>query len=359
MRSALRTAVGPALFVTGSARSGTELLRAVLNRHPRVHIAAETHYFEDLRPRLPDGDAAAARRLALAAFAGLRGSAYGLDGAEATIPPDRARADLLAEAGAQASGDALFHAHCRIAARDAGRPDPDLWGEKTPRHVFAGDRILAAFPQARIVHMLRDPRAAVASYRDWTNHWYDGRAVPEPLGAALAAEAARVAATRSITVQALMWRAAADAARALRARHGPDRVRIQSFEALLANPAEEIAALCAFAGLEPAPGMDRIGRVNSSYGPRSDAGGFEPAAATDWRARLAPAEIWWVERLTGAEARGYPRESRRAYPGFALVELARTARRLPAMAAANRHRAGHHAGMIMARVRPLLGNPRL
>ncbi len=37
------------------------------------------------------------------------------------------------------------------------------WGEKTPRHIFCLREVLACFPEARIIHIMRDPRAAVSS----------------------------------------------------------------------------------------------------------------------------------------------------------------------------------------------------
>ena len=37
------------VFIVGPSRSGTALVRSLVNRHPDVHIANETHYFDDLR----------------------------------------------------------------------------------------------------------------------------------------------------------------------------------------------------------------------------------------------------------------------------------------------------------------------
>jgi hypothetical protein len=70
------------VFIIGSARSETELMRQILNRHSQVMIGMETHYFDDLRPRVgctaqepPDRGNKA---LADAYFAMLRRGAYGL-----------------------------------------------------------------------------------------------------------------------------------------------------------------------------------------------------------------------------------------------------------------------------------------
>jgi len=46
-----------------------------------------------------------------------------------------------------------------FAARE-GKP---RWGEKTPAHIHRLREILSAFPKARIIHIVRDPRAVVVS----------------------------------------------------------------------------------------------------------------------------------------------------------------------------------------------------
>ena len=46
-------AVSGEIFVVGASRSGTNLVRALLNAHSTLWISGETHYFDDLRPRLP------------------------------------------------------------------------------------------------------------------------------------------------------------------------------------------------------------------------------------------------------------------------------------------------------------------
>jgi GT2 family glycosyltransferase len=51
---------GP-IFICGTSRSGTSLLQAALEKNPRVQIAGETHYFDDLRVAL--GEQALGARL--------------------------------------------------------------------------------------------------------------------------------------------------------------------------------------------------------------------------------------------------------------------------------------------------------
>ena len=45
----------------------------------------------------------------------------------------------------------------------AAREGKSRWGEKTSAHIFKLDEIRACFPNARIIHIVRDPRAVVCS----------------------------------------------------------------------------------------------------------------------------------------------------------------------------------------------------
>ncbi|HYX76361.1 MAG TPA: sulfotransferase [Gaiellaceae bacterium] len=151
-------------FVVGASRSGTNLTRALLNAHSGLWIAAETHYFDDLRPRLPAGRLEGeARERCERWFLALSHRAFGQEGDPERSSVDPAELRTLAgELGG--SGDAYFEAACRLRARQHGR---ERWGEKTPRHVYRIDDLLTAFPEAKVVCLVRDPRAVAASYKDW------------------------------------------------------------------------------------------------------------------------------------------------------------------------------------------------
>ena len=44
------------IFIVGTSRSGTSMMRDIVARHPDVWIGGETHYFDDLRVRLRGRD---------------------------------------------------------------------------------------------------------------------------------------------------------------------------------------------------------------------------------------------------------------------------------------------------------------
>ena len=143
------------IVLGGAPRSGTTLLRRLLDRHPEVCSGAETKLF------VP-----AAFNLAWLA------QAYAI--------PRHELEEMRRSARSQAAFIDAFAA--RVCA-GSGKP---RWAEKTPQNIRHLDWILEHFPVASVVHIIRDGRDVICSMRehpDW--RWVDGAwqrvLVPRPL----------------------------------------------------------------------------------------------------------------------------------------------------------------------------------
>ena len=126
----------PAPFVVGLTRSGTTLLRMMLDAHPLLTIPPETHFVPDLIK--------AAR------------AEQGADGMLAAMTSNRTWADFGIDEGemrerlAQVdSGDGAgaVRAFFESYAAKHGKP---RWGDKTPHYVHHVDQLLEIWPDAQI-----------------------------------------------------------------------------------------------------------------------------------------------------------------------------------------------------------------
>lgn len=273
-------------FIVGPSRSGTSMVRELLNGHDSVWITRETHYFDDLRARFQGQGRAPLSpedtRRCEAYFLACGHLAYGADAVPERSSVDRE--ELAREARRLGGGsDAYFEAFCRLRAR---ANEKTRWGEKTPRHAFRIGEMLSAFPSARIVCLIRDPRAVVASYRDWT-----GRAALAPdLDTPFASDRRRARRSYHIVLASLMWRSATQASIAARRQYGPERILLQSYEELLSEPEASTRRLCEWLELPYQPAMLDVPLVQSSYAPGAQRG-ISTAPMARWREKLTPAEV--------------------------------------------------------------------
>lgn len=141
----------PAPFIVGVGRSGTTLLRLMLDSHPLLAIPPETGFL----PAAADLSATVDLRDRF--FAVLRRcDAW----ADFDLDPDALRGALdRVEPFDLAEGVRTFY---RLYAARFGKP---RWGDKTPDYGLHLLRIRRLIPEARFIHILRDGRDVALSIR--------------------------------------------------------------------------------------------------------------------------------------------------------------------------------------------------
>jgi protein-tyrosine sulfotransferase len=190
------------IVLGGCGRSGTTLLRMMLDSHPRILCGPESSVF---RRRALDPDALADR------FGLARGAVRAIDDAAASRPE-------------------FIEAFAALCLREAGKT---RWAEKTPRNISRIGAIFRFFPEARFVHVLRDGRDVACSLRTHPRHEVvDGRLVPLDTWKPLAACARR-------------WR---DDIECSRPWWGDPRFHTLRYEDLVRDPGSVLRRLMAFLG---------------------------------------------------------------------------------------------------------------
>ena len=135
--------------MVGVARSGTTLLRLMLDAHPALAIPPETHFIPKLSRALEEGESSVDAAIG---FLTTR-RRWGDFGIEA--------ADLRALVGdGETTASAVTHAFYDLYAQMRGKP---RWGDKTPPYVARMPRVQSVVGEARFVHLIRDGRAVALS----------------------------------------------------------------------------------------------------------------------------------------------------------------------------------------------------
>lgn len=216
--------VVPAFLIVGSTRSGTTLVQRLATELPGVAIPPETHFFTHLAPKVLSASRPLTRdslRGMLSTYLGLRP----LQGLDLDVE------GVVDDLGSSCEGPLeLFAA---ILRRLAG-PAP-LIGEKTPLHLLWWRPIASALPGVKVVGIVREPRAVVAS--NLAVRWGPGSHL-------LLAEGWSMA-------QAVLARAAETL--------GPDRFLLVRYEDTVADAQATKSSLADFLGLTPPPPGERKG----------------------------------------------------------------------------------------------------
>jgi hypothetical protein len=121
------------IFLVGCQRSGTTMLRLVLDSHSRISCGPETRFLPDLR-RIVD---------------------------EQRDWPRLARFGFPREDWLRRIGDFFGGVHADYAT-ERGKA---RWADKTPMYALSMDFIAEVFPDAQFVHLIRDGRDVVVSHR--------------------------------------------------------------------------------------------------------------------------------------------------------------------------------------------------
>ena len=261
-------------FIVGNDRSGTTMLRLILDRGPDAAIPPESMFLTDFAESFERGeprDADAATRFMHEVWNHPKVRLWQLAGEPPEVPSRLSPADLY-----RLVVEAPFKAYAAMH----GKP---RWGDKTPHYVHHVDHLLALWPRARFVVLVRDGRDVALSLRRM------------PFGPNNAWAAAQ-------------WWARGIRAGARAQREHPDAVLTVRYEDLARRPAGEVRRVCGFLDLGYSDDMLALEEVDPARIVPDQAAwfptlfdGINTSAVERWRREMGTRDQRIFAALAGAE----------------------------------------------------------
>jgi sulfotransferase family protein len=261
-------------FIVGNDRSGTTMLRLVLDRHPEVAIPPESMFLVDFAPVRREGDltrAGATRAFAERVWSHPKVRLWNLPGGPPAVPEGLSHADAY-----RFAVEAPFRAYADLHGKSR-------WGDKTPLYLRHLDELWAVWPDARVVVLARDGRDVALSV------------IRLPFGA------------NNVWTAARWWAGGVRLGREA-ARRRPEHVASLRYEDLVSRPADEVRRLTDFLGLGYDDDMLRIERTDRARIVQDQAGwftnvwaGITTAPAGKWRKAMTRGQVEVFEQVAGAE----------------------------------------------------------
>lgn len=267
---ALARTQGPMMMIVGSGRSGTSLLATMMDSHPDLSVAPESHFLPSLIKALPETLTTSDQ---VARMVKRMGQSKWFDFWELDL-------DLLQgvlESRLPVSRPDALRMIYRVHAAQAGKT---RFGEKTPAYVYNIPLIAAELEDARFIHIIRDGRNVALSFRE------------ADFGA------------DDVAHSMLNWKLRVLDGHRDGMALGPDRYIEVVYEDLIAEPEKELRRLCEFLDLEYSDAMldyhrkraDR--RAGLARGAdRAPNLSRPPTKTRDWRDQLTRAEHARLELL--------------------------------------------------------------
>jgi hypothetical protein len=267
-------------FIVGNDRSGTTMLRLILDRGPDLAIPPESMFLTDFAGIFEQGgpDPASAQALMEEVWSHPKVRLWELPPVAPQVPQGLSSGDAYRFIAA-----APFEAY----AAQHGKP---RWADKTPHYVHHIDHLLRVWPRARFVVLVRDGRDVALSLRRM------------PFGPNNAWAAAQ-------------WWARGIRAGQRAATDHPDAVLTVRYEDVATSPTTEVPRICEFLGVEYRDDMLALEKVDRSKIVPDQASwfptifeGITTGAVGRWQSEMSVRDQRIFAALAGDELRalGYP-----------------------------------------------------
>lgn len=267
----------PFVFVVGCPRSGTTLLQRMLDNHPQLTIANDTHFIIRAAKRVlrKDPQPLLTNELVAAVHSYRRFYRMGLSERDVKV----------------AAEDCLTYAAfvSRLYALRGQKKRKKLSGEKTPDNCRNMPLLHGLFPASRFIHIIRDGRDTALSTLNWANEskgpgkwslWNE-----DPLATC-----------------ALWWRWQAGMGECDGEKLGKDFYHRVKYEELVAEPEKELEAIATFLGIPYSESMVNYheGKIRHQPGLSAKSAWLPPIKnLRNWQTDMSSEDIDVFEGIAG------------------------------------------------------------
>jgi Sulfotransferase family len=271
-------AVNPYVFIVGCPRSGTTLVKRILDAHPAVAITPETHW---IPCPLRDGRGISAAGFVTEELTGALFEYFRFRRLEIRVN----EVERLVEGGVSYTEfvSAVFDLY-------GERRGKQVVGDKTPPYVREIRLLHSLWPEARFIHVIRDGREVALSALDWRSQ------------ADRFATRFRTWAEDPLSTAALWWRRLVSIGRDDGLALGGGHFLELRYEALVEDPEGQSRRLCEFLDLPFREEMLRFHEGRTRAKPQlSSKKAWLPVTAglRDWRSQMSPNDVEVFEAAAG------------------------------------------------------------
>jgi hypothetical protein len=275
----LRT-VNPYVFLVGCPRSGTTMLKRIVDAHPQILITRETHWVPRfyIRRKGLTADGRVTPAIVDEWFEYYRFAHLG-------ISRERLARMVAKHEGASYAEFVSALYDCRGLKK--GKP---FVGDKTPTYVHHLPTLTALWPHTRIVHLIRDGRDIWLSMREWRM-------------AHKAAGSFATWGTDPVVTTALWWKALVGIGCQDGAAMDSQHYQSISYEALVIDCESECRSLAEFLAIRYDPKMPRYyeGRMRArGEGSANDVWLRPTPGLRDWRTQMVAINLSGSKQLSAS-----------------------------------------------------------
>jgi len=280
------------IFIVGNSRSGTTMLGRVFNNHSQVYTFGELHFFEQIvsRAEINKNQVRPDSKLLLMLERLLTSSRDSLF-SKVVKNKYREEAKNILTLTKQRDALSIYKLFLQYETRLNRKLIPC---EQTPRYLFSTSEILGNIKEAKVINLIRDPRAVLLSQKNkWRRRFLGASNIP-------LLEAFRSWVNYHPYTIAKLWVSSVNESDRL--QNNRNFISIH-FEDLLTDPEKNVETLCRFVDLEFEQEMLNVPQVGSSFGiDNPEKKGINPNRMLSWdNGKLSALEIAICQKVAAKQ----------------------------------------------------------